>query len=55
MAVSTVGRGINDRIIDFKEGCAASNDVNKGRSDWDGRVAREENLSMKGNAASSTD
>jgi hypothetical protein len=33
MAVSTVGRGINGRSIDFREGCASINDVNKGRSD----------------------
>lgn len=47
MAVSTVGRGINGRSIDFKDGCASSNDVNKGSRDSDGRLAKEEIPSMK--------
>lgn len=36
-----MGLGINDRTTDFREGCASSNDVNKGSSDSDGRLAKK--------------
>jgi hypothetical protein len=41
MAVSRVGRGISGKIVDFKEGCESSKDVNMGSNDSDGRLAKE--------------